>query len=47
MDLLPAIFAALGLGIWTAVQPCPMATNVAAISYILTKGQSPCTDFPG
>ncbi|MCE5268353.1 MAG: aromatic aminobenezylarsenical efflux permease ArsG family transporter [Planctomycetaceae bacterium] len=34
MTFLSAIFAALGLGIWTAVQPCPMATNVAAISYL-------------
>ena len=34
MNLLPAMVAALGLGIWTAVQPCPMATNVAAISYL-------------
>jgi len=34
MGFLSAIIAALGLGIWTAAQPCPMATNVAAISYL-------------
>jgi cytochrome c-type biogenesis protein len=34
MGFLSAVFAALGLGIWTAAQPCPMATNVAAISYL-------------
>ena len=32
---------ALGLGIWTAVQPCPMATNVAAISYLGRRVDSP------
>jgi len=41
MDFLPAISAALGLGIWTAVQPCPMATNVAAISYLGRRVDSP------
>ena len=41
MELLPAIVEALGLGIWTAVQPCPMATNVAAISYLGRRADSP------
>ena len=41
MDLLPAIVEALGLGIWTAVQPCPMATNIAAISYLGRRADSP------
>jgi cytochrome c-type biogenesis protein len=41
MDLLPAMITALGLGIWTAVQPCPMATNVAAISYLGRRVDSP------
>jgi hypothetical protein len=41
MNLLPAIFTALGLGIWTAVQPCPMATNIAAISYLGRRVDSP------
>ncbi len=34
MEFLSAVFLAMGLGIWTAAQPCPMATNVAAISYL-------------
>lgn len=25
---------ALGLGIWTAANPCPMATNIAAIAFL-------------
>lgn len=29
-----AIFSALWLGILTAISPCPMATNIAAISFI-------------
>jgi cytochrome c biogenesis protein CcdA len=41
MDLLPAIVEALGLGIWTALQPCPMATNIAAISYLGRRADSP------
>jgi cytochrome c-type biogenesis protein len=41
MDLLPAIWVALGLGMWTAVQPCPMATNVAAISYLGRRVDNP------
>ena len=41
MELLPAIVEALGLGIWTAVQPCPMATNIAAISYLGRRADSP------
>jgi cytochrome c-type biogenesis protein len=34
MEFLSASLLAMGLGIWTAAQPCPMATNVAAISYL-------------
>jgi cytochrome c-type biogenesis protein len=34
MEFLSASLVAMGLGIWTAAQPCPMATNVAAISYL-------------
>ncbi len=41
MELLPAVVEAFGLGIWTAVQPCPMATNVAAISYFGRRADSP------
>lgn len=41
MDMLLAIASALGLGIYTAVQPCPMATNIAAISYLGRRVDSP------
>jgi cytochrome c biogenesis protein CcdA len=34
MELLPAIPAALWLGILTAISPCPLATNLAAVSFI-------------
>ncbi|OPZ60997.1 MAG: Cytochrome C biogenesis protein transmembrane region [Deltaproteobacteria bacterium ADurb.Bin510] len=29
-----AVWAALGLGLMTAISPCPLATNVAAMAYI-------------
>jgi len=32
--LLTAIFSAFALGIITAISPCPLATNIAAISFI-------------
>ncbi len=31
---LAAIIKVIGLGVWTAINPCPMATNIAAISFI-------------
>jgi cytochrome c biogenesis protein CcdA len=34
MELLAAIPAALWLGILTAISPCPLATNLAAVSFI-------------
>jgi len=34
MDSTLPVFAALWLGILTAISPCPLATNIAAISYI-------------
>ncbi len=34
MDLLLAVSGALWLGILTAISPCPLATNIAAISYV-------------
>ncbi len=33
--------AALGLGVITSVQPCPMATNIAAVSFIGRRVDSP------
>lgn len=38
---LHAMAVALGLGIWTALQPCPMATNLAAVSYLARRMASP------
>ena len=32
--MLVAVFTALWLGILTAISPCPLATNIAAISFI-------------
>jgi len=34
MELLAAAVSALGLGIVTSISPCPLATNIAAVSYI-------------
>lgn len=34
MDLLLAASGALWLGLLTAISPCPLATNIAAISYV-------------
>jgi cytochrome c-type biogenesis protein len=34
MTLFAAAATALALGTWTALQPCPMAANLAAISYL-------------
>jgi len=33
-DLAPAALSALWLGILTSISPCPLATNVAAVSYL-------------
>ncbi len=33
-ELLMAIFSALWLGILTSISPCPLTTNIAAVSYI-------------
>lgn len=40
MDWLAAIPAALWLGILTAISPCPLATNLAAVSFIGQQVQS-------
>jgi cytochrome c biogenesis protein CcdA len=37
-----AMFSALWLGILTAISPCPLATNIAAISFISKNIESPC-----
>jgi cytochrome c biogenesis protein CcdA len=41
MEILPAIAAALWLGILTSISPCPLATNIAAVSYIGKRAASP------
>ena len=35
------VFAALYLGVLTSISPCPLATNIAAISYIGRKLENP------
>ena len=32
---------AFGLGLWTAIQPCPMTANLAAVSYLARRAGSP------
>ncbi len=39
--LLAAIGSALWLGILTSISPCPLATNVAAVSYVARSVESP------
>ena len=34
MQLVLAVSGALWLGLLTAISPCPLATNIAAISYV-------------
>ena len=40
-DLLPAVASAFWLGILTSISPCPLATNIAAISYVGRRVTSP------
>ena len=40
-DYLPGIISALWLGILTSISPCPLATNIAAISYISRRVGNP------
>lgn len=44
-DLIVSISSAFWLGILTSISPCPMATNIAAISYIGKRVQHPVTVF--
>lgn len=41
MDYLLAITSAVWLGILTSISPCPLATNIAAISYIGRRAEHP------
>ncbi len=40
-ELLLAVIAALGLGVLTAISPCPLTTNIAAISFLGRNASSP------
>ena len=40
-EFLAALLLAVGWGAWTAVNPCPLATNIAAISYVGRRPGSP------
>ena len=40
-ELLLALAAAFGLGILTAISPCPLTTNIAAISFLGRQASSP------
>ncbi len=40
-ELLAATAAAFGLGLMTAISPCPLATNIAAISFVARQVDSP------
>jgi cytochrome c-type biogenesis protein len=37
----PSAVVAIGLGLWTAVQPCPMTANLAAVAYLDRRAGSP------
>src|SRR5271157_1426272 len=36
----PSAVVAIGLGLWTAVQPCPMTANLAAVAYLARRAGS-------
>lgn len=40
-ELLPGLATALWLGILTSISPCPLASNVAAVSYVGRHAESP------
>jgi cytochrome c biogenesis protein CcdA len=46
-DLVVAIGSALWLGILTSISPCPLATNIAAVSFLGRRIDSPMTVFGG
>ena len=47
MELLLAVSGALWLGLLTAISPCPLATNVAAISYVAKRVDRPTLVLSG
>lgn len=44
-ELLLAVLSAFWLGILTSISPCPLATNIAAISFVSRQVQSPFKVF--
>ncbi len=40
-DLAPAAATALWLGVLTSISPCPLATNIAAVSYLARRADRP------
>jgi cytochrome c biogenesis protein CcdA len=40
-ELAPAAATALWLGVLTSISPCPLATNIAAVSYVARRIESP------
>lgn len=45
MEVLPGLGAALWLGILTSISPCPLATNIAAVSFLSKKIAHPVMVF--
>jgi len=41
LDLAPAIATSLWLGVLTSISPCPLATNIAAVSYLARRADRP------
>jgi cytochrome c biogenesis protein CcdA len=39
--MMPAVWEAFAWGIWTSLNPCPMATNIAAVSFLGRRVASP------
>lgn len=40
-ELAPAVATALWLGVLTSISPCPLATNIAAVSYLARRADRP------
>ncbi|MGA9117532.1 MAG: aromatic aminobenezylarsenical efflux permease ArsG family transporter [Bacteroidota bacterium] len=45
MELLPGVLSAFWLGLLTSISPCPLATNIAAISFVGRRIGSPSGVF--
>jgi cytochrome c biogenesis protein CcdA len=45
MEIGPALGSALWFGILTSISPCPLATNLAAVSFIAREAQHPWRTF--